>query len=149
METEFYTCEYCYKEFEPKRRRVQKYCSNTCRSKAHHARKTTSKITKVESLEIVPIESAKIDKPSIGKIDKMSASGVGNSAIGTLTADTLKHILTAPQNRPSTKGDIANLKALIKRYHKVKNLPPNTQGALPYFDIETGEVKYSFMPFYG
>ncbi|MFC5194818.1 hypothetical protein ACFPH8_05705 [Bizionia hallyeonensis] len=149
MEREFYTCEYCQEGFKPKRRRVQKYCSNTCRSKAHHARKTTSELTTVENPEITTTEEPKTDKPPVGKVEQMSAAGVGNSAAGTLAADGLTYLLTAPQNRPATKGDIANLQAQIKRYHAVKNLPRNPQGANPYFDTLTGKVVYSFMPLYG
>lgn len=149
MEREFYTCEYCQEGFKPKRRRVQKYCSNTCRSKAHHARKTTSELTTIENPEIATTEIPKTDKPSLGKVEQMSASGVGNATAGTLLADGIIYLGTAPENRSATKRDIANLQAQLKRYHAVKNLPRNPQGANPYFDTITGEVVYSFRPLYG
>ncbi|MEH1009198.1 hypothetical protein VDP25_15775 [Winogradskyella sp. ECml5-4] len=136
-DNKFYTCAYCFKEFEPKRRRVQRYCSNTCRSKAYHARKT-------ESLTLTT-PSSEVTTPT-PQNENMSLAGVGNAAAGSLAAQGLKHVLTAPQNRPATKADIENIASKLKRYHKVKNLPANAQGALPYFDIETKEIKYpSFM----
>lgn len=76
----------------------------------------------------------------------MSAAGVGNAAAGSLLASGIKSLTTKEQNKSATKADIWYLASKIKRYHKVNNLPPNEQGALPYFDLETNEVKYSFIP---
>ena len=39
LEPKHYTCNYCQQNFVPKRRRVQKYCSNSCRSSAYQLRK--------------------------------------------------------------------------------------------------------------
>ena len=36
-----YKCDYCSKKYKPKRRRAQKYCSNSCRSKAYRKRQLT------------------------------------------------------------------------------------------------------------
>ncbi|MFL0354622.1 hypothetical protein [Xanthomarina sp. GH4-25] len=143
MEKEFYNCEYCFKEFEPKRRRVQKFCSNTCRSKAHHAKKSSKDLV---ALNEQTVDSLEIEKQNISKVDKMSFAGVGNATAGSLAADGLKRVFTAPQNMPATKADIANMEAKLKRYHKVANLPPNQLGKTPYFDIETNEIVYSFFP---
>ncbi|WP_249754723.1 hypothetical protein [Algibacter sp. L4_22] len=143
---EFYTCEYCYKEFNPKRRRVQKYCSNTCRSKAHHARKKTE-----NKLATNPDKETKIEVattpvlPKKTKVEAMSLSGTGNAAAGSLLADGLKSMLTPIENKAATKGDLENLKKqLLNRYFKINNLAPRHDGALPYFDIDTGDVFYSF-----
>lgn len=144
MEKEFYNCKYCFKEFEPTRRRAQKFCSNTCRSKAHHAKKSIKNIKGIT----VP-ENTQNSKPTTNKVEKMSFAGLGNAAAGSLTADGLKHLFTDPKNRPATKADIAEIASKIKRYHKILNLPPNLQGALPYFDLETKNVIYSFLPLYG
>ncbi|SDH29973.1 hypothetical protein [Winogradskyella thalassocola] len=133
----FYTCEYCYKEFEPKRRRVQRYCSNTCRSKAYHARKTSALVTtksdKVSVLENSPETS----------IEKMSLPGVGNAAVGILAVDILKNIITKESNKPATKGDLTQLiENLNRRYHLIKNMAPNAFGQYPYFDLVEGVVVY-------
>lgn len=145
---EFYTCGYCYKEFDPKRRRVQKYCSNTCRSKAYHARKITE-----NKLLVIPDTETKTNVPTVptppvkNKVDSMSLAGAGNAAAGSLMADLFKDTFTRTENKPATKADLNNLKnQLVNRYHKITNLPPRYDGALPYFDIDTGQVVYSLLP---
>ncbi|WP_282147887.1 hypothetical protein [Algibacter lectus] len=143
---EFYTCQYCYKEFDPKRRRVQKYCSNSCRSKAHHARKNTETKLPIISDSETKTEVATLPtKPEKTKVDSMSLAGTGNAAAGSLLADTIKAVLTPLDNKPATKGDLENLKKqILTRYHKINNLATRHDGALPYFDMDTGEVVYSF-----
>ena len=77
---EFYTCKYCYKEFDPKRRRVQKYCSNSCRSKAHHARKKTeTKLPIISDSETKTEVSTLPTKPEKTTVDSMSLAGTGNA----------------------------------------------------------------------
>lgn len=132
-----YTCKYCYKEFEPKRRRVQIYCSNTCRSKAHHAKKTNL------DKPVLKEDYSSSTKPTLSKIESMSASGVANAAAGTIIASSLKNLLTSVENKPATKKDIAELKSLLlNRYILVKNLPKNIYGQLPYFDIKDQKIVY-------
>ncbi|WP_405293758.1 hypothetical protein [Algibacter sp. Ld11] len=143
---EFYTCEYCYKEFDPKRRRVQKYCSNSCRSKAHHARnKPDNKLTTIPDTK-TKIDVLTVPTPPVkNKVDSMSLAGAGNAAAGSLLADGLKSMLTPIENKPATKGDLENLKKqLLNRYYKINNLAPRHDGALPYFDMDTGDVVYLF-----
>lgn len=136
-DTKFYTCEYCYKEFEPKRRRVQKFCSNTCRSKAHHAKKTSTPVTKKTDGLSVPNNLPKTTN------EKMSATGIGNAAVGSLAADALKSLFTKEQNKPATKGDLALLlEKLNSRYHLITNLAPNALGRHPYFDVVEGVVVF-------
>jgi len=135
---EFYTCKYCFKEFEPKRRRVQKYCSNTCRSKAHHARQTKSHFLATKPTEV----SVPNNMPSPSK-KSMSMAGVGNAAAGTLAADAIKTLLTKESNKPATKGDLSQLlEKLNGRYHLINNMPPNFRGEYPYFDLVEGVVVY-------
>ncbi|WP_372758104.1 hypothetical protein [Mariniflexile sp.] len=146
-EKKYYTCDYCYTEFAPKRRRVQKFCSNTCRSKAHHAKKNSIKqlteTTKEVSVFKVP------DVPPIpikNKVEAMSVAGMGNATAGTLIADGIKAVFTSAENKPATKGDLKNLtEKLVKRYHPIKNMQRQPNGALPYYDIETGNVVYSLI----
>lgn len=142
-DSKFYICNYCYKEFVPKRRRVQKFCSNTCRSKSYHARKTestTTIITKNNS-DIPVLENSKLSDP------KMSLSGVGNATVGAITADILKSVFTQEDNKPATKKDLKIiLNKLSKRYHKINNLEKEPNGALPYFDMHTNTIIYSNLP---
>ena len=42
MENYLYTCAYCGKQYKPRRRRKQKYCSNSCRTNAFNAKKKNS-----------------------------------------------------------------------------------------------------------
>jgi len=143
METKFYTCQYCFKEFEPKRRRVQKYCSTTCRVKSHHAKKTSNKspvaVPSIKDKIKVPVS------PKLSKVESMSVAGTANAAAGSLLADGVKNIMTPLHSKNATKGDLENLrKQLISRYHRISNLAPRSDGAKPYFDMNTGEVVYSF-----
>jgi hypothetical protein len=67
---------------------------------------------------------------------------VANAAIGSGLADLLINVFTPEENKPATKGDILKLAANLKRYHKIKNLPINLQGQIPYFDLIHGIVVY-------
>jgi hypothetical protein len=143
----YYTCEYCYKEFEPKRRRVQKYCSNTCRSKAYHARKTKHE----KKSGIVPVKDSTPENNELAitssktKIESVSLGGIVNATIGTLTAKRIDSVFTAEENKLATKGDlIAYTNTILGRYHLVKNIQRRqSDGALPYYDMETNKVVYS------
>ena len=132
MDSKLYICKYCHREFTPTRRHVQKFCSDSCRSKSHHIKNriTVAKLNKnVPSLES-------------NKIDTMSMAGVGNATAGSLAADALKSILTTQDNKPATKGDIKVLLNRMGRYQKVINLPLGENGALPHFDMETNNIVY-------
>jgi hypothetical protein len=75
----------------------------------------------------------------------MSVAGIGNATAGTLAADGIKALLTANDNKPATKGDLKKLVLEMNgRFHLVKNIPPRTDGALPYFDFETNEIVFYF-----
>ncbi|WP_299095067.1 hypothetical protein [uncultured Winogradskyella sp.] len=137
-ETKYYTCEYCFKEFEPKRRRVQKYCSNSCRSSAYQQRKANLNNTKDNLPKLKDCNA-----PQVPHKEKISAAGVGNAALGVLAANTAKSLLTPRKNRPATKGDIDTLlEKLDNRFHLVKNMNPDAQGAYPYFDLLEGKIVY-------
>lgn len=141
MESRFYTCKYCFKEFEPKRRRVQKYCSDTCRNKAHHAKKPKHvlPIPKEENLPVAEL------KPDIQRKNKsVTIGGVGESFLGAFAYDASKEFFKPKQNRAATKKDILELKSLIvgERYLPITNMYPNQFGQNPYYDIETQEVVY-------
>lgn len=137
METNTYKCEYCKKKYVPKRRRVQKFCSNSCRVSFHRL-KNQGEEKKSTELQIKEEEK----ETSKVKIDQISVSGVANSAIGTGIVELTKNIFTAEENRPATKGDILKLGASLKRYHHIKNLPPNLMGQIPHFDLYTSNLVY-------
>ena len=138
LETKYYTCKYCFKEFEPKRRRVQKYCSNSCRSSAYQQRKAIQNNTKDNLPKLTDS-----DVPQATHKEKISAAGVGNAALGVLAANTAKSLLTPRKNKPATKGDIDLLiEKLGGRYHLVKNMPPNIHGEYPYYDLLQGILVY-------
>lgn len=133
MENYLYTCAYCAKQYKPRRRRKQKYCSNSCRTNAFNAKKKSS-LAKPEN-----------NKPEnqLQKIDKMSWAGVGNAAAGTLAVNALSSLLTREENKPVTKKDFKEIKELlIKRYHPISNMRPDAYGNQPYFDLETKSVVY-------
>ncbi|WP_336126869.1 hypothetical protein [Mesoflavibacter sp. CH_XMU1422-2] len=133
LEPKHYTCNYCQQDFVPKRRRVQKYCSNSCRSSAYQLRKSNK--------NNLPV--ANNTKPATEQNDKMTLVGVGNAAVGSMVAGGLVKLFTSEKNKPATKGDIDLLiQKLGGRYHLVKNLQPNEQGALPYYDIIEGIIVY-------
>ncbi|WP_243472787.1 hypothetical protein [Winogradskyella sp. MH6] len=132
----YYICKYCYKEFEPKRRRVQKFCSNTCRSKDFHARNTNK--TTDFAKEALPkiVEQSK-------RTEKISIAGIGNATAGTLLANEIKSFFTSEKNKPARVGDIHLLiEKLEMRYHPINNRPPNSFGQLPYFDLMTNEIVF-------
>ena len=153
MESHLYTCQYCYKEYEPTRRRVQKYCSTACRVSAHKLRKQITEVNE-EEVQLPTIQNNDVVEPvatefydPVQKVDKMSEAGVGNAMVGNLLADALKSIgksILPDENKPATKREVNELKSLIKgdRYLPIRNLPPNQYGQYAYFDIERWELVY-------
>ncbi|GAB4161053.1 MAG: hypothetical protein Tsb0033_17920 [Winogradskyella sp.] len=141
-ETKYYTCKYCFKEFEPKRRRIQKYCSNSCRSSAYQQRKAIQNNTKDNLPKLTDS-----DVPQAPHKEKISVAGVGNAALGVIAVNTAKSILTPLKNRPATKGDIdLIIEKLGGRYHLVSNMPPNIHGEYPYYDMQQGILVYFKAP---
>lgn len=137
MDTYLYTCQYCGKDYKPNRRKKQKYCSNSCRTRAFVIR--TGK-----GLKSLPNESSNSAEK---KSESMSWAGVGNAAAGTLAinlaTNLATNLFTNEENKPATKKDLKNLIGnLNQRYHSIKNLPNRLDGALPYFDTQTQRIVY-------
>lgn len=111
METRMYVCKYCKKEYTPKRRRVQKFCSNSCRVRSHQLKKTKPEegLTKKDAKQL----------PEKISVDKMSMAGIGNATVGTLAANTLTNIFIREENKPLTKGD---LKYLILKLEEIQEI---------------------------
>lgn len=136
MENFNYICGYCGKNYVPKRRKVQKYCSASCRTRACNIRKST--------LLSKPIENSILNKSSnLNKIEQMSFAGIGNAAVGTLAVNTLTRVFTKEENKPLTKKDLKELKELmLQRYHEVLNLELDLYGNVPFYDMETQTIVY-------
>lgn len=128
MESYHYTCHYCKKEFIPKRRKVQKFCSDSCRVRNHQLRQKLNKPAQPNT--------------SKTKVDQVSVAGVANAAIGTTAADLVKNLLTAEQNKTATKADLKRLEEMLQRYHKVSNIKNLSDGRAPYFDMQLKMVVY-------
>lgn len=145
-------CLHCNDDYIPTRRGVQKFCSNSCRSRYWLLNQE-----KEEEVEIKkPLKSNPFDRKMVKKLDKIDKSikkvsgnkpkkevtlaGTGESFFGAAAANAISHFLT----NPATKNDINELKTLIKgaRYFPVNNMGANEYNQLPYYDIETGNLIY-------
>jgi len=131
-------CNYCGKEYVPRRRGVQQFCSNSCRSRNWQINQ------KKKELLTVKKEQERSEVEIIPQSDKLTAAGIGNAAIGTAAVDFAKHLLTPEHKRNATKEDISKLSSLMKgqRYFPVNNVPNDPFGRKPFFDIETGNIIY-------
>lgn len=133
MDNYLYKCLYCGKEYKPNRRKKQKYCSNSCRTRSFVIRKG-------KGIGLIKKDTGK--KEPI-RIEKMSLAGVGNAAVGTLAVNVLSNILTNEENKPATRKDLQNLANTLKeRYHPILNAPSSLDGTKPYYDMETKTIVY-------
>jgi hypothetical protein len=133
MEKHQYQCNYCKKEYIPKRRRVQKFCSNSCRVSSHQLKNKNSKtglINKDNNL------SKKMS------VDEMSIAGVGNAAAGTLVVNAIKALLTREENKPATKGDLRSLFTKLEQFQEIVNMGKDIFGRKPFFDSKSKKVVY-------
>lgn len=136
MDTYKYTCGYCGKDYIPKRRKVQKYCSASCRTRACNLRKEAKK-NKLEKQKTTKSETSK------NKVEQMSLAGIGNAVAGTLAVNGLSSLFTKEENKPATKKDIKEIKnLLLERYHLIRNMNRDIYGNQPYFDIDTNTIVY-------
>jgi hypothetical protein len=137
MDTYHYTCLYCGKTYKPNRRKKQKYCSNSCRTRAFQIRnpKLGSTLPSVEK------------KSESVTIDKISKAGVGNALLGSLLAEGVqilaRKVFENEDNTAVTKKDFKEMKELIiNRFHPILNMAPNPFGNYPFYDSETKSVVY-------
>lgn len=133
MENYLYRCQYCGKDYKPNRRKKQKYCSNSCRTRAFVTKKSTG-------LSIVKKDT---EKKEPLKVEKMSLAGVGNAAVGTLAVNALTTLFTSEENKPATKKDLQNLIGSLKqRHYPILNIPIMQDGSKAYYDMETKNIVY-------
>ena len=127
MENRYYTCHYCKKEFIPKRRGIQKFCSASCRASSHRLHKES----KVQQNQQEVSQHSNTNK-------KTGLKEFGISAGAALTGNYIYDKLTPLKNRAATKGDLQLLLSELKqseRYYEVRNLPGRLDGVKPFFDI--------------
>lgn len=135
MEKYQYICNYCCKEYVPRRRHVQRFCCTSCRVNDYNRRTKTSAPTSEKGLSI-PQKGNQIH-PGI------NLAGISNAAIANVAVDFAKHIFTRDENKPATKGD---LKALLtetqERYLPVTNAPRRNDGTAAFYDTSIKQVVY-------
>ncbi|MFN4027515.1 MAG: hypothetical protein ACK4IZ_08730 [Flavobacterium sp.] len=133
MENYLYRCLYCGKDYKPNRRKKQKFCSNSCRTRAFVTKNSTG----------LSIAKKDAEKKEPLKVEKMSLAGVGNAAVGTLAVNVLTNLLTNEENKPATKKDLKNLASTLKqRYYPILNMALRQDGAKPYYDTVTNHFIY-------
>lgn len=133
MENYHYICHYCGKEYVPTRRKVQKHCSNSCRTRSYQLRnpKLGSSLPALQQ------------KKNPTQIDKVSLAGVANAALGTVAVDLAKYMFTSDEHKPATKKDLREIKELLtKRFRLVGNIPRDGLGNSPFFDMLTSNIVY-------
>lgn len=133
MDTFLYKCQYCGKEYKPNRRYKQKFCSASCRANSFNRNKKPK-------LALMPNKEINT-KPL--QIEKMSWSGAGNAAAGTLAVNLATKLFTSQENKPATKGDLKNLLTTLKQRHQpIKGIPLRSDGAKPFYDMQTQTIVY-------
>jgi len=139
METHLYTCQFCQIKYKPAKRKIQKFCSATCKSKDWHHK---NKKAVIPPMKKVP-ESLGATQDHKTENKQMSLPGIGDAATGTFIVQQLTRLFTKFENKAATKKDIEEIKNLINtRYFKIHNHPPDRMGRKPFFDMGTGEIKY-------
>lgn len=135
MDTHLYTCHYCGKDYKPKRRYKQRFCSNSCRVNSFNRKKQTG----------LSVPQKEIENPKSVKIEKMSIAGIGNATVGamagTAAVNIITSLMTSDENKPVTKKDLMNIMKQNKRFHPVKNMPQR-KGFEAYYDMETQNIIY-------
>lgn len=86
------------------------------------------------------------EKENSKQDQKMSLAGVGNAALGAMAYDATKSLITHEDKKPATKGDLKYIASMLQRYQKIEGEFPRSDGALPYFDLDTKRIVY-FKPF--
>lgn len=138
MEPKKYICHFCGTDYDPKRRHVQRFCCDSCRSKAHKRKHNLEDIAKIDNNE---------QRKHPVKIEKVSLAGVTNAALGTFAVNMAAKAFTKQENLPATKKDLENLKQTLKaNYYPIINIPCRSDGAKPYYHLRTQSVVYSLIP---
>ena len=133
MDQHLYICQYCGKEYEPKRRHKQKFCRASCRVNAFNQKK---KLTKND-------DTISKTKDKIQSNQSINMAGIGNAAIANVAYDLTKGLFTSKENKPVTKKDFDELISKIdQRYFPVRNAPAKNNGTYAFYDRKTETVTY-------
>jgi len=147
-------CKQCSEPYSPTRKGAQKFCSASCRSRYWFLKnEKVTKKTSVEESKEKSTESPGSKKRKKTEIEKISASGVGNAALGTLAVNAgtalVKKLFVSTENEPASKGDVQKIIDLINtRYFLIHNMERRYDGCLPYFDMATSHLVYLRDPNY-
>lgn len=132
----WYVCEYCGKEYVPKRRHKQKYCCSSCRVNAF---KKKNKISRPKPLSAPNLTT----KPKPDTNNKLSIAGIGNAAIANAAYDITKNLFTSEDNKPATKKDLRELlQNSGERFQHIKNIPRAPDGKWAFFDNQQQQLVY-------
>ena len=134
-------CDYCGDNYIPKRRGVQRFCSNSCRS-SDWKTKQKKNLPKVVNPPKSEVDNLSTQQEKT-KREGMSWAGFGNAFSALAAFEILKNSLASSEKKMATKQDIQELKKLIEtRYYEVHNIPTDRYGNKPYFDMATGSIVY-------
>ena len=136
MEHQTYQCNYCKKQYIPKRRRVQKFCSASCRVGSHQQK------NKQQQNQLLPKKESTSNLAQKMKITEMSLAGVGNSVLGVAAVELAKSLLISSENKPATKADLEKLSSRLERFQEIRNMPKNMLGKKPFYDNVLKGVVY-------
>jgi len=139
MDTHTYNCLYCHEEYIPKRRYSQKYCSNSCRSKAYHIRNRSNK--KQQS----PLPQQEKTETIKQETEKVTLAGVVTAITGSILSDMIQTLYKTPDNKSATKGDIKLVLDYIlqvRQLYKIEDGPTGSNGEIAYFDIFSKRIVY-------
>ncbi|MFV8226221.1 hypothetical protein [Christiangramia aquimixticola] len=136
MDNHLYICNYCGEEYKPKKRGTQKFCKTSCRVNSHKLKK---------KIENIPAPQLPNPENNTGNSyeETVNAAGVINSALGNGLANGIQAVFTKNENQPATKKDIQNLLTQIQeRYKPIKNMRPNPDSTMPFYDMVQKMVLY-------
>lgn len=138
-------CLHCDEIYTPKRVGIQKFCSNSCRSRYWYLNNKPLQPVLQYPVKIDKKKKKKKEKKIIQKPDTINLPGIGNAAIGAAAIEVVKNILTPADNKPVTIKEFNELKSFIRgRYLPVNNVVKDIYGKLPYYDVETSNIVYFF-----
>ncbi len=131
-----YICKNCRKSYVPRRRGAQKYCSNSCRSRAYQIRKGAG-LKK-------PLIQNQSDKENTQQSNNtINPASITNAMIGAFGYDAIKGLLTPSGSKSVTRKDLQVLiEKLDQRYIPLRNIPLRNDGTYAFCDKKTESLVY-------
>ena len=132
-----YNCKNCQKPYIPKRRGVQKYCSDSCRSRAYQLRKNLG-LKKPTNQTDNKTDGVKNESSST-----INAASIMNAFIAAFGYDAIKGLLTPAGSKSVTRNDLNKLIDKIdQRYIPLRNVPMRDDGTYAFCDKKTESLVY-------